>query len=100
MQHFKLHLTGVDRCSALGDIGGLLKWLSASPVDLLLQREQIEQFLRDKRAESENDTLSLSEAAKYLYCDPMVLPTIIDEGLLESVEVVTGTVSAAVTTVL
>ncbi len=43
-----------------------------------------------KRAEAENGTWSLSEAAKYIYCDPMTLPTLIQQGLIEVVEVPTG----------
>lgn len=62
-----------------------------SPQDLLFNRKKVELFLRDKRAASEDHTWSLSETAKYLGCDPAVLPTIIDEGLLESVEVKAGT---------
>jgi hypothetical protein len=61
-----------------------------SPVDLLFQREEVEVFLRDKRAEAENGTWSLSEAAKYLCSDPGVIRTIIDEGLLGSVKAPNG----------
>lgn len=67
------------RIEVIGRIG-------ASLVGLLFCRESVEQFLRDKRAESENSTWSLREAAKYLHCDPITLPTLIQEGLIEMVE--------------
>lgn len=62
----------------------------ASLAGLLFRRESVEQFLRDKRAESENSTWSLKEVAKYLHCDPITLPTLIQEGLIEMVEASTG----------
>lgn len=57
---------------------------------LLFYRTQVEQFLRDKRAEAENGTWSLREAAQYLHCDPLVLPALIQQGLIEAVEFSTG----------
>lgn len=64
--------------------------IGASPAGLLFNKERAYQFLRDKRAESENGTWSLSETAKYLHCDPSVLPMIAKKGLLEVAEVSTG----------
>lgn len=63
---------------------------SGSPADIMFSKNEVGQFLRDKRARAENDTWSLSEAAKYLHCDPVVLPTLIREGLLEIVNVPSG----------
>lgn len=57
---------------------------------LLFDREIVEHFLRDKRAEAENGTWSLREAAKYLHCDQTTLPTLIQQDLVEAVEVSTG----------
>lgn len=71
------------RIEVIGRIG-------ASLAGLLFRRESVEQFLRDKRAESENSTWSLREAAQYLHCDPITLPTLIQEGLIEMVEASIG----------
>jgi hypothetical protein len=64
--------------------------LGDAPKDLLFGREAVELYLRDKRAGITRNTWSLSEAAKFIYCDPLVLPTVISEGLLDAVEVSTG----------
>jgi DNA-binding transcriptional MerR regulator len=50
----------------------------------------VEQFLRDKRAEAEEDSWSLSDTAQFLSCDPVIVPTLIREGFLQVSNCSTG----------
>lgn len=72
--------------AALSKVVSTIGRTGKSVQSLLFQADQVESFLRDSRAEADSNTWSISEAAKFLHCDSSVLPTLIEEKLIDAVD--------------
>ncbi|MFA6063610.1 MAG: TniQ family protein [Gallionella sp.] len=58
--------------------------------DVYFRVDYVDRFIKSEQVIARDNTWSLSETAKYIHCDPILINSLIEDGYLDAVDVTTG----------